>query len=84
MNVDTGELRALTEQVSTLGRKVSALTGRVTVMGSHLNRLDSRVYDDLGALILVVAHLVDPSVPARREPRRPAMPRTDRHMRLVK
>ena len=64
MNVDTGEFRALTEQVGALGRKVSALTGRTTVMGGHLNRLDGLVEDELGVLIRAFARMAGADGPA--------------------
>jgi hypothetical protein len=83
VNVDTGEFRALTEQVGALGRKVSALTGRTTVMGDHLNRLDGLVEDELGPLVRTVARLAGADEQARRGTGRHATPRGKRHLRAV-
>jgi hypothetical protein len=64
VNVDTGEFRRLTEQaadVAALGRKISTLTGRVTVMGNHLNRLDGLVDDDLRMLVRIMEAVLEAS-----------------------
>jgi len=84
VNVDTGEFRALTEQVGALGRKVSALTGRTTVMGNHLNRLDGLVENGLGLLCRTVLHQADQLGEARGAEGQ-AAPRTGRPaLRLVR
>ena len=71
MNVDTGEFRRLTEQAAgtaALGRKISTLTGRVTVMGNHVNRLDASVHDDLRVLVRIMERLLDDRIGVPREP----------------
>jgi hypothetical protein len=86
MNVDTGEFRALTgqaEELAALGRKISALTGRVTVMGGHLNRLSGLVEDQLRPLVQIADHLLDDRIAVPREAARRVTPKQDRHLRLV-
>jgi hypothetical protein len=83
MNVDTGELRTLTEQVEALGRKVTAQTGRISRLDRHMDRLASD-RDSISALILVCADLLH-RVPADRLPDldAPRQPRPRGHLRLV-
>jgi hypothetical protein len=83
MQVDTGEFRALTEEIGALGRKVSTLTGRVTVMGKHVNRLDDMVDDDMGMLIRLCADLCRRAPGNGDRPGRHAAPGKERHLRLV-
>ena len=86
MNVDTGEFRRLTEQAAgtaALGRKISTLTGRVTVMGNHVNRLDASVHDDLRVLVRIMERLLDDRIGVPREAARRVAPKPDRHLRLV-
>ena len=87
MNVDTGEFRRLTEQsadVAALGRKISTLTGRVTVMGNHVNRLDASVHDDLRVLVRVMERLLEEAGAMPRKPAGPAAPKPKpRHVRVI-
>ena len=86
MNVDTGEFRRLTEQaadVAAIGRKISTLTGRVTVMGNHLNRLDVLVDDDLRVLVRVLVRVVEAYGIVPREPAVRAAPRPRGHLRVI-
>ena len=86
MNVDTGEFRRLTEQaadVAALGRKISTLTGRVTVMGNHVNRIDASVHDDLRVLVRIMECVLEASGMMPREPARPTAPRPRGHLRVI-
>ena len=86
MNVDTGEFAALRDQaadVAAIGRKVSALTGRVSVMGRHLDQLGGLVDDDIGIMIRFAAHLAGVDIRVSREPGRHAAPKGERHLRLI-
>jgi hypothetical protein len=78
VNVDTGEFRALGEQVGAVGRKVSTLTGRVTVMGNHMNRLDADTQEDMRTLIRVFAAVMVPEAGPENE-----APSTGRHLRVI-
>ena len=87
MNIDTGEFRALTGQAAAaaaLGRKISTLTGRVTVMGNHLNRLDVLVDDDLRVLVRVLVRVVEAYGIVPREPAARTAPRPRGHLRVIK
>lgn len=65
MNVDTDTFMAisaradgmadLAEQVGALGRKVTTLTGRVTVMGNRVGHLDTEVTDRLAGLTRIIS-----------------------------
>lgn len=87
MNVDTGEFAALRDQaadVAAIGRKVSALTGRVTVMGRYMERLAGMVDDDMTLLIRLAARLAGDES-AFGKPRTHAAPQAKpRHLHLVK
>lgn len=77
MNVDTGEFAALS-------RKVSTLTGRVTVMGNRMNRLDEQVGDDVHVLVRLVASLMEYSGLIPRERGTRTAPKRERHLHVVK
>ena len=86
MNVDTGEFRALAGQageLAALGRKISTLTGRVTVMGNHLNRLDVLVDDDLRVLVRVLVRVVEAYGIVPREPAVRTATRPRGHLRVI-
>jgi len=89
MQVDTGEFRALSEQaagMAALSRKVSTLTGRVTVMGNHVNRMDDALEDDVRGLLRITVSLMEYSGLMPRKPREPgrhAVPKRERHLRVV-
>lgn len=79
MTIDTGEFRALSDQVGAVGRKVSALTGRVSVMSSRLGDLDAETHEDLRTLIRVFAAVV-----VREAAPEDEAPSTGRHLRIIK
>ena len=87
MNVDTGEFRALTEQVAATGRRVSALSGRVTKMTGRLNRLGDLAEEDVHVLLRGLARYIDLAARDGHLPARPApehaAPQGRRHLHLV-
>jgi hypothetical protein len=83
MQVDTGELKALREEVGALSRKVSTLTGRTTVMGNHMGRLSRDLHDDLEPMAKLVLWLMDYRRPGWREPARHTAPKRHRHLHAV-
>jgi hypothetical protein len=90
MNVDTGELRALTDEIAALSRKVSTLTGRITVNRHYVNRLADQVErlnilvgEDVGPLLRIVVRLADESLPAPRRRDASSLRKRERHLRAV-
>jgi hypothetical protein len=75
--VDTSEFAALTEQVGALSRKVSTLTGRMTVLGNALRHeggpIPVTAAFQIGMEIGERRRLYPPATQPR--PRRPARPR---------
>jgi hypothetical protein len=73
------QVGVLTEQNDRLGRKVSALTGRVTVAGKHTDRVLTTLLD---LLTMTVAARDD--VPAAPPVGKHAAAKRRRHLRVVR
>lgn len=89
MNVDTADLGDLVAEVAALSRKVSCLTGRVTVMGNHVNRIDDSVQKlirntEVDAM-LRAADMPEPAAagPLRRAAAKAAQHARPRHLKAV-
>ncbi len=77
MNVDTGDLTEVVRQVAELSRKVSCLTGRVTVMGNRLDAEGGPV--ELAHVFRLGLELGGMDASRPQAPR----PRPDRHLRAI-